>query len=203
MASSKTEIANIALAHLGVGKEIANLDTENSAEANTIRRFYETARDEVLRDFNWSFTTKFATLAEIEEDPTDEWSYSYRYPSDCLKLRRILSGTRNDSRQSRVPYKLGQDSEGLLLYTDMEDAEIEYTVRVEDTSLYPADFTMAFSYKLAFYSAPRLAAGDPFGLANKAAQMYQMMIAKAAHSDLNENQVEQDVDAEWIRAREG
>lgn len=202
MASSKTEIANISLAHLGVGKEIANLDTENSAEANTMRRFYDTARDEVLRDFNWSFTTKFATLAEVEEDPTDEWSYSYRYPSDCLKLRRILSGTRNDSRQSRVPYKVAQDSEGLLLYTDMEDAEIEYTVRVEDTSLYPADFTMAFSYKLAFYAAPRLAAGDPFGLGQRCMQLYGMSLAKAANTSLNEEQVEEEPDAQWIRARE-
>lgn len=202
MASSKTEICNLALSHLGIAKEIANLDTENSAEANAMRRFYETARDEILRDFNWSFTTKFATLALIEEDPTTEWAYSYRYPSDCLKLRRILSGTRNDSRQTRVPYKIGQDNEGVLLYTDMQDAVIEYSVKIEETNLYPSDFTMALSYKLAFYAAPRLAAGDPFGLRNSAAQMFSMTMAKAAHTSLNEEQVEEDPQAEWIRARD-
>lgn len=202
MASSKTEICNLALSHLGIGKEISNIETDTSAEANTLRRFYDTTLEEVLRDFAWPFATKFAALGLVEEDPTDEWGYSYRYPSDCLHVKRVLSGLRNDTRQSRVPFKLGQDDTGTLIYTDMDDAEIEYTVREEDTSRYPSDFTIALSYKLAFYSAPRLAAGDPFGLANKAMQMYAMTVAKAANNALAEEQVEEDVQAEYIRARE-
>jgi hypothetical protein len=202
MASSKTEIVNIALSHLGVGSEIYNLDTDQSTEANAMRRFYESAKDEVLRDLNWPFSTVFASLALVEEDPTEEWSYSYRYPSDALKIRRVLSGLRNDTRQSRVPYKLGQDSSGLLLYCDIENAEIEYTKREDDTSLYPVDFTLALSYKLAFYTAPRLTKGDPFGLANRAMQMYNVTIAKAANNALNEEQVEENPDSEFIRSRE-
>ena len=202
MASSKTEICNLALSHLGIGKEVANIDSEQSAEASACRRFYETAKDECLRDFNWPFTTTFATLGLVEIDPTDEWAYSYRYPSDCLKLRRILSGLRNDNRQSRVPYKMGQDTEGLLLYTDMQNAKIEYSVREDDTDRYPVDFTVALSYKMAVYIAPRLAAGDPFGLAGKAMQMYSYTVAKAANSALNEEQVEEDPQAESIRSRD-
>lgn len=202
MASSKTEICNLALSHLGIGKEISNIETDTSAEANTLRRFYDTTLEEVLRDFAWPFTTKFEALGLVEEDPTDEWGYSYRYPSDCLHIRRVLSGLRNDNRQSRVPFKLGRDDTGTLIYTDMDDAEIEYTVREEDTSRYPSDFTIALSYKLAFYCAPRLAAGDPFGLRQTAAQMYQVTVAKAANNALAEEQAEEDPASEFIRGRE-
>jgi len=202
MASSKTEICNLALSHLGIGTEISNVDTEQSTDAATMRRFYEIAKDECFRDFNWPFATKFATLALVEEDPTEEWGFSYRYPSDCLRLRRILSGVRNDNRQSRVPYKIGQDDSGLLIYTDMEDAEIEYTKMSDDPSLYPSDFTMALSYKLAFYVAPRLAKGDPFGLGQKSAQNYMLYMNKAANNALNEQQDEEDPQAEYIRSRE-
>src|SRR5688572_11149621 len=110
--ASETEIANLALSHLGVGKEIANLETERSQEAVACRRFYDTARDATLRDFSWPFATKIAVLGLIEADPNDEWDYSYRYPSDCLQLRRILSGVRNDTRDSRVPFKLAHDDSG-------------------------------------------------------------------------------------------
>src|SRR5665648_440114 len=96
--SSATEICNMALGHLASGKEIANLETERSAEAIACRRFFDSARDAVLRDFSWPFATKIKALSLIEEDPNSEWAYSYRYPTDCLNFRRILSGTRTDTR---------------------------------------------------------------------------------------------------------
>src|SRR3990167_2163908 len=133
---SEVEICNMALGHLGVGKEIANLETEKSTEASLCRRFYANTRDEALRDFPWPFATKLAALGLIEEDPNDEWGFSYRYPSDCLRLRRLLSGLRNDTRQSRAPYKIGKDDQGRLLFADLEDAEAEYTARITDPALF-------------------------------------------------------------------
>jgi len=202
MASSKTEICNIALSHLGQGQEIANIDTENSESANACRRFYELSKDEALRDINWPFATRFADLALVEEDPTEEWAYSYRYPTDCLKIRRILSGNRNDSRQSRVPYKIVQDDAGLLLYTDLEDATIEYTVREDNPGKYPVDFVSALSYKLAWYIAPRITKADPFGLRKTVQESYMYTITKAAKNAFNEQQDEELPQAEWITARD-
>lgn len=86
--SSSTEISNMALSHLAISREIAALDTERSQEAQACRRFYETVRKTVLRDYPWPFATKFATLALVEDDPNSEWDFSYRYPSDCLNARR-------------------------------------------------------------------------------------------------------------------
>jgi hypothetical protein len=200
--ASSTEICNIALSHLNIGKEIAALDTEQSQEASACRRFYEIALDLTLRDFAWPFSSKVDVLALIEEDPNDEWAYSYRYPSDCIKIKRVLSGVRNDTRQSRIEYKISRDDAGLILYCDIEDAEIEYSVREEDPEKYPSDFIMAFSYRIAAYIAPRLTKGDPYKLGDKALQMYFGELSQARANALNEEQVAQDPEAEIIRARE-
>jgi len=200
--ASTTEIANLVLNHCAVGKTISNLETEQSEAARAIRRVYDIALDVTLRDFAWPFATKIAALALVAEEPNTEWGYSYRYPSDCLEMRRILSGVRNDTRQSRAPYKIAQDSAGLLIFTDEEDAQAEYTVRMTDPQRYPADFTLALSFYIAAIAAPTLTAGDQFKLGDRAGKMYAFEIARATTRGFNEEQPEELPEAEAIRARE-
>lgn len=201
--SSTTQIANMALSHLGIGKEISNLDSERSNEALTCRRFYDNARDKTLEDFNWPFACKFETLALVGSDPTTEWKYSYRYPTDCLKVRRIPSGIRNDNRQSRVPFKIVQDDAGHLIYTDMVNAQIEFTAVSNDPEQYPANFVLAFSYLLASLIAPRITGGDNFQVGEKADAKYKALIVFAMATNINEEQEEEVPDSEFIRARGG
>ena len=199
---TSTEICNMALSHLNVSKEISDLDTDSSAQAQACRRFYENALEEVLEDFAWPFATKFAELALVEEDPTSEWGFSYRYPSDCLGFRRIISGIRNDNRQSKVPYKIGQDDTARLIYTDMEDAECEYGVNVTDTSRFTASFITAFSLYLASLIAPRVTGGDPFKLGERAMRLYVIKKGMAEAKAANEQQDEEHPPSEAQRARE-
>ena len=200
---SDTEIGNLALSHIGVSTEIQNLETDQSEEASALRRFYTPALEELERDFAWPFTTVLgAALGLVAEDPNDEWAYSYRYPSDCKMFRKILSGTRNDTRQSRVPYRIGRDTTGLLIFADKEDAECEYAIYEDDPQRFPPDFVMAFSLLLAAYIAPRLTAGDPFKLGERAYKLYLMSKPKAQGNALNEEQPEEEPSSEFIRARE-
>lgn len=200
---TRTEIANMALAHLGSSKTIQDLDTENSKEAKACRTFYETVVDEILRDISWPFATQFVDLALVEEDPTDEWGFSYRYPVTCLMIRRILSGIRNDNRQSRVPYKIGSDDQGKLIYTDEPEASIEYThTRGREISLWSADMITAVSYKLAARVAPLLTGGDPFKVQDLVLALEQRATKIAASNAFNEEQAEEIPDSEFIRARD-
>lgn len=200
--ASTTEICNFALSHLGIGKRISNVETDVTAEAKVCRIFFEPSRDKVLRDFPWPFATKILALGEIEESPNDEWGFSYRYPSDCLAFRRILSGTRNDTRQSQIPYRIAQDAAGKIIFTDREEAQGEYTVRTEDPAIYPPDFVLALSFLIAAYIAPAISAGDPFKLGARAAQFYEYEIDKAKANAANEVQPEEDVQSEFVRGRE-
>lgn len=200
--ASSVEICNLALSHLGVGKEIANLETENSEEASACRRFYEPTIRKTLQDFPWPFATRFVDLALVEEDPTDEWDYSYRYPSDCLKIRRIMSGARQDSMASRIAYRIASDATGRIILTDEPEASIEYTVEPPDTSMFDDLFVEAVSYYLAFQIAPRVTGGDPFKLGDRAGQMYSATMARAQASALREDVGDVPLEAAHIRGRE-
>ncbi len=200
--SSKLEIVNLGLSHIGIGKEVANFDTEQSEEARAARRFYQIALEKTLRDGSWPFATKIISLALIEEEPNTEWGYSYRYPSDCLYFRRILSGIRNDNRQSRSPYKLAKDSAGLIVYSDEEEAQCEYTVRANEEHIYPPDFVMTLSLYLGSLMAPRLTSGDQFKVGERALAKYLVEISITKASAYNEEQPDIPVEAEWIRDRD-
>lgn len=198
--SSKMQIWNMALSHLGISKEVAS-ETEQSKEAAACRRFYETTIKNVLKDHSWPFASKIATLNLITSNPNSEWAYSYRYPSDCLFFRRILSGNRNDTPATKVPYAVSQDSSATIIYTDATNAEAEYTRNITDESFFPSDFETAVSYRLAYYIAPRLTAGDPFNLTQKAAQNYQIELSKAVANSFNEDQSVELQDTESVSAR--
>lgn len=200
---SKTQVANLAISHLGIGKEIANIDTEQSEEASACRRYYELAKEQTLSDIHWNFATRFATLGLIAANPTDEWGYSYRYPSDCLEIRRILSGLRNDTQRTRIPFKLLSDSAGKVIYTDEANAKIEYTVNLDDVDLFTPEFEMALSFRLAYYIAPRLTAGDPFKLKQDMLALYDIELGMAKKKNMNEETMDQTPDSEFIRVRNG
>lgn len=199
--ASVVDVYNLALSHLGVGK-IVSTTTEQSEEALVCKVYFEIARDLVLRDFKWPFATRIVSLGLVEEQPNEEWSYSYRYPSDCLNFRKIQSGIRTDTNQSAIPYRVVSDTTGKLIYTDREDAIGEYTAAITDVNMFPVDFIMALSYRLAFYIAPRVTSGDPYGLQAKAMDMYLMEMGKATASAFNEETPDQIPDSEFVRIRE-
>lgn len=202
MASSSTEICNMAIAHLGIGKQIASLD-ERSKEANVCNQFYETARKNTLRAFAWPFATRIVTLGLVEEEPTDEWGFSYRYPSDCLYFRRILSGARNDDLDTQVPLEVYSDSTGKLIYTDKEDAEAEVTFDIDDESKFDLDFTLAMSYLLASMIAPTLAGVQRLELVKAMLELHAFYVGQAQQSAAGEIKKERLPESEFIRNREG
>lgn len=204
MASSTTEIANLALLHLGQSVSIADLDTENSSAARVLRRLYELCRDEVLLEIPWPFATRIEELSLVEEDPTDEWAYSYRYPVDCMKdggFRRILSGARVDDGSSAVRYVIVGDDAGRLVYTDMEDASAEITVKEENVSRYSPKFVAALAYLMAGRGAPAITNGDPHQLGVRALQLYALEVSTAKAKASNEQRKDPEPLNEFLAGR--
>lgn len=203
--ADKTGICNLALSHLGSSKEIANIETERSAEASACRRFYDVALLESLRDFPHPYLIAINPLALVEDLRAvvgAEWAFSYRYPADCSKAIRIPSGTRNDSNTTRIPYRIISDTTGALIMTDMENATLEYSKKSDSPDKWAPDFVMAFSLLLAFYIAPRVTAGDPFKLGERAYRAYFLSISKSKANAIGEQQPENEPDTDYIRSRE-
>lgn len=200
--ASKTEIAQMALGHIGQGTVLSNVDTDNTPQAKALRIFYTTAVEAVLRAFDWGFARKYATFNQVgDANPITEWGYAYRYPADCLAFRYIVTGVRRPGPGQQVPYITGSDGGGLLIYTDMQAMEGCYTVRITNPSLFPPDFVLALSTYLAILILPTLSPEDPYGLRKSLTQSWFFSLGQAHANNANESQMDRAPESEILRFR--
>ncbi len=183
--AAEVDIYNMAIGHLGVQQRISSI-SEKSAIAAACRTFYPSARDTILRKAKFAFSRKFKALGLVEDDPTSEWAFSYRYPNDALLVRRIFSGERNDTEDSKVPYLIGQDDSGLLLYCNLNEVEIEFTSKCENTAVFQPDVALGISYLLASLIGPAVASDDS-KMADRAFKLYEYFINGAIVADKAED----------------
>lgn len=186
--ATEIELANMAISHLGTAGNIQSL-TERSKEAKIVKTFFDIALEATCRDFTMPHTKKFVTLQLVEETPTTEWLYSYRYPNKCVLFKRILSGIRTDTHDSRVPFVQSSDNSGKLIFTDMIDAVAEIVEIPKNLNFFSADFCLAYSFRLAFYIAPSITGGNAFsGLQRDLMQKYMLELGLARQNAANETQ---------------
>lgn len=212
--ASDLDIANMALRHLAVTTgPIASL-TERSKEAKAVSLFLPQVREEVLRDHPWSFATHVALLALVEEEPTRDWLYSYRYPANCVTFRRLLSesqlrvsmfnspyGIRYPLNLPKIKHRIARDDDGKLIYTNEEAPYGEWTELLEDPTDYPPDVVQVMALLLASYIAPSVHGADP-KLGDRAYALYERKLAQAKQNDGNESNLDlNDDSSELERAR--
>jgi len=196
MGYTDIQIINMALGHLGDTQFIASR-TELSNQRLGAVVYYDASLQMMLEGFIWPETTKYAALGLVETTPNLDWDYSYRYPSDCFMVRRILTGL-GRQETSPPPFVTGQDDSGRLLYCNVEAVEIEYT---KNTSVaqFSGHMANALSWWLAGEMCPGLARDR-----KTAAGCYQMaeriMMAAQAKAR-NESQDHPEPDSEAMRAR--
>ncbi len=145
--ASKVDIWNLALSHIGHKANIADPD-EASAEANHCRRFYPIALNVALERYSWSFATRRAALAEVD-NPVNHWAYAYGLPNLCVKPRAVLlPESTDDSKEQAFALESAEDGSAIL-YCNVEDAVLKYTTLVEDTNKFTPFFVLTLSYDLA------------------------------------------------------
>ncbi len=195
--ASEVEIGNLALGYVGVAHEISSLD-EDSTEAEQVKRFYATTRDEILRGpFVWPFARRYVALALVAEDPNDDWAYAYRYPTDCVRALRLVDGHRIQT--TRIPWEVASDDTGRLIYTDQADAVLRYVKRIEDPEQFDASFVEALAWRLASKLAIPLSRSAKER--DYAFQRYRIELATAQANAANEGETDDDPEPESIRAR--
>ena len=150
---TKTELANIALGHIGSAK-IQSID-ENSPAAEHCRRMWEFVRDGLLRQRHWNFALARAVLSKLDDAPAFDWDSAYQLPNDYL-LAISWNGREAGTGESSFDIEDGKllcdaDSNGTT-----ETANLRYVKRVESVSAWDASFCEAFTYKLAAAIAPSL-----------------------------------------------
>ena len=153
--ANAVELSNMALSHLGSDAVVVSLSPpDGSVEAGHCARFYPIARKVLLTTFEWSFATKRATLAEVDND-SHVWLFAYALPADCLKPWAILKA--GATRESDSANYAIEDN---VLYTNEENAVLRYTRDITDTTRFTAQFDSALSWVLASYLAGPLIKGN-------------------------------------------
>ena len=192
----------MALGHLGAHAMIQDHDTDESAEAKACRIYFEIAKKKVLEDFDWPFARQYADLALVSENPNADYTRSYRYPSGCLAIRGIVTGTVHTPSDARPTYQIGSDATGRLIFCNESPATIKYTKEITDLNIFSMSFVMAQSYLLASMIAPRITGGDAFNRQEKAMNMYFLQIAKAQSNAANEEQLLPEPGSSFERVRD-
>lgn len=212
--ASSTDIANLALGRLGIGQAIASL-SEQSNPARICARFYNQCRQEVLRAFPWGFALRAEALALVSGQTFPGWTYVYQYPDDCLRVHAVAdsSGLRY-ARSSlfcrdqeswppvmRHPWQqaLKDDNASIVLISDVSSAYGFFTVDVENTAVFPPDFTSTLADRLA------MEAGGPLqckaDLIDRAEGRYVRSLSGASATAMNEQRDDEKPDSPSISCR--
>lgn len=198
MSYSQAAICNIALGHLGINRLITDLEAERTskAQAQACITHYDLALEVTLKAHRWPFAQRIATLATISGFTSDVWAYAYRAPSDYLTAHTI---NRTEANPLGERFDVGGDASGAIIYTNAEDAVLDYTASVNQPGLYPGDFVEALAYQLAIRVAQPLAAEE--SLRQVAKNGYRDAITEAMTTAANEGAGLEPPEDDFIAAR--
>ncbi len=226
---AEASICNQALARAGSTQTITSLNpSDTSVEADQCRIWYPALRDASLCDFPYPWAEAYLNLAQVAGPEIDglvangQWARSYRYPPDCLKIRRLiptpitaatvvtpqttgLSGPgtygnqpwkRPEGQPYPISYAVGHDDTGRLIETDFwgdgYGLTAVYTAKVEDPTQFSADFADMLAWRLAADLAMALGFSDT--RRQYAERMYRDVVYKQRATQFNE----QATDIPWL-----
>lgn len=182
MTYDTTELANMALGHVGVGLSIGTLETENSQEAISCRRYFTHCRDVLYRMRDWPFATRLTALSDLGVTGTNYegiWLYRYNYPNFCMRINKIVNPAMRApaTAEQKIKYKIASKdtgSAGKVILCDQESAIAEYNHLIEDVSVWDAEFVENFTTYLAVRIAPSLKCDA--NLVNQVRQQWQLFL---------------------------
>lgn len=158
MATSDTDIMNMALAYLGASLIIDRKDP--SQEALICDLNYDEVRDSVLEDVNWSFAIKrFVLSSPLVDKPAYRFANAFEVPPEVLRVicldddRPPMGGVYpmsgrffdNSMEHTNIPWVL---EEGKIL-TDAMKINFRAIIRVTDPNKFTKSFVGCLAARLA------------------------------------------------------
>ena len=196
--SSEVQIARLALQHLGDRYDITSLD-EASPEAEQVKLVFDNVRDMVLREHPWKFARKYATPAQLTGVVPGNWDYMFTYPSDALRIIRIVNPLGDN--QPPIRFETARNSADVhTILCNESEPTIEYTKQVTDPQQFDPQFVTALAYRIAQYIAMPIT-GDR-SIMSDMKTLADIEIGKAQATDANEGfEAVRPAEATWITAR--
>ncbi|MDD5304258.1 MAG: hypothetical protein PHS14_14250 [Elusimicrobia bacterium] len=141
---TKTEIVNAALALLGTEERIVDLDSDDTAEAQSARDVYAMTYEAALAEYRWSFARVESSQLALLVDLTAEGQQQYALPGDFLAVTKVFG-------ESSEKYAFRIDGRNLVILDAIDEETpvfLGYIRRVDEGSL-PPPVARALSRSLA------------------------------------------------------
>lgn len=213
--ASIVEICNMALGNIrSAGINSLN---ENSLQAQQCKLRYAYVRNMLLTQNDWGFNTVIAPLALLT-DTVFNWLYVYQYPTDCLRINRLIPnyeyfssnalstplsnlGVVSPDLNRSVEYKRMLIGTNRVIVSNEQNARAEYRILIDDPNVYDPAFIMAMSWLLAADIAIPIVGGEAGrSLRSDALTMYQRYLGDASASNMNQR-YSAPRDSEFVTAR--
>ena len=193
---TKAKIFNMVLKNLRVS---VNIQSANQTDKNTIvlSEFYDSAREQVLKDFDWNFANSYRELSltgSIPQNP--KFLYEYDYPNDCLFAREIMPYVDKEI----VEFEIASNAKGnKVINTNITPAVLRYTKSIENETYFSTEFTMALCWYLSFLAAPAITGNR--AIQSDCLSIYTNMLAKAKTLNASEGFVKTADVCSWFDER--
>ncbi len=187
MAVSPTRICNIALGWLGANV-ITSLDIEEtSTEWVLCDLNYDTIRDAVLEEREWTFATKRKVLNASSEIEAFGGESNFLIPDDNIRVLTVHDpaalgiGSITDASVHERSQIRGWQIEGKHIIVVANEINIRYLSRILDPNEYTPAFIQAFAQRIAAEFALTLTESKT--LADRMWDLYEFKLGKGAVLD--------------------
>ncbi len=193
---TKAKIFNIALKNLRVSVGIQNA-AQTDKNTVVLNEFYESALEQVLKDYDWNFANSYRELALTGNIPKNpKFLYEYDYPNDCVFAREIVPYTDSDV----VEFEVATNQSGQkVINTNIAPATLRYTKLIDNEIFFSSDFVMALCWYLSFLSAPAITGNR--SIQSDCLNVYTNMLAKAKVLNASEGYIKTQDKCNWIDER--
>ena len=154
MARSITQVCNEAISDLPA-HPITSI-SDDLKEARECDRHLNGVVADLVGEHDWGFVRRRVTLAAVPNDREGEWGYAYAFPDEMvspIKLVRNYDATSSvgvvvtplaywpqiELSYTEIPYTLANG----VLYTNLDDAILEYSVDAVEPNKWPPLFAQA------------------------------------------------------------
>lgn len=222
--ASEVDICNLALANLGDSATVSSIyPPEGSMQAEHCARFYPIARNALLEMHQWSFSITREALVPLSYTVAP-WDYVYAMPSSVINVISIIPPDVIDDYSIRStypstygwspevipaagfyspqPYQIEIISGQQVVLSDLEDAQIRYTKKITDSTLFTPLFVTSLGWYLASMLAGPIIKGDAGAAEGKRClQMFQANRVEATASDSQQRNIKPNQIVNWMAGR--
>jgi hypothetical protein len=199
----KTKIYNLAFNHLLLSKVIVNADTDLSNETKILNQLWDIALHSTLEDLDLDATSSTIKLELVKELPTIHWNYAYKYPLNCVKLRRIISPCVKDTPSSHIDKRIQVFEGQKVILTNEFEASIEFISTDIPLNALNSHAGVCLSLWLARLASPLIVGKNAETLKNTLDNRYTIAKMNAGEIDIQENLVfdSELTTSDFLRAR--